>query len=187
MNWYQIIALLAGVALFMVIGVYLYDEILPKTPCPACNCASTSLTCPTCPNCDPEINCHCPTLDISTLQCPDIVLSTRNIQAAHNTVPYEFYNGGILFKNVTILDVTGYSMQPTFFAGNKILAVPYTSREQLKEGQIIWYTAANGNPVVHRIKGLYSTNLVVQGDNMTTDETIQYTQIKYIIVDVILT
>lgn len=137
-----------------------------------------SLGAPSCPPC-PQPICN------YSFKCdPKISFDLKYIQAPHTKINYSLINDNLIIKNVTLTSVTGYSMQPTLFTNNKIILKKYKNKDELKEGQIIYYDAG-GEKRVHRIKGLYDKYLVVQGDNLSTEEVIKYDQIEYIVVGVL--
>lgn len=114
----------------------------------------------------------------------DIVFSNNGIQAPHNKIDYKINGSNIILSNASLCRITGISMRPTMFTGNKIIKTEY-NEQYLKEGQIIIYKNDDNTTVAHRIKALYSDHLYVQGDNNKGHEKIQYDQIESIIIGVL--
>lgn len=116
---------------------------------------------------------------------PKILGKNNNIQPAHVNVEYSLAGGNLVVYDIaSVSELYGYSMRPTIFTGNKMLLRQYKSKDQLKEGVIIYYKVGDKYRV-HRIKGLYEDFLVVQGDNIVNEEQIKYNQILYIVVGVL--
>ena len=114
-----------------------------------------------------------------TLYCYDL---TNNIQAPHNYIYYEEVNNKLIIHNVKTDSFTGSSMQPTIWTGNRLIIKEYNrDYDVLKEGMIIMYKTESGL-VVHRIKAIYYSHILTQGDNLyEQSEKIKYEDVKYII------
>jgi hypothetical protein len=105
------------------------------------------------------------------------------IQASHNSINLIKKLDGVFLKNVILgKELKGVSMQPTIFSGNTPLFVKFRN-QSLKEGQIIFTKEG----LTHRIKGIYSDKIILQGDNNEYAETIYERDIDYILIGVLYT
>lgn len=141
----------------------------------------------------PEINLSCPkTVLNSSCPNPSISVSTKfdsyfnYIQAPHTNVYFEKDSGKVIVYNAEIIEMTGKSMRPTMFTGNKALAIPYHGGE-VEEGWIIMYHKQGKGYITHRITGVYKDTVTVQGDNNNMEEIVNKGDIKKIIVGVLYT
>lgn len=126
----------------------------------------------------------------------------NNIQGNHNDLDY-LTTIGLLMKKGIIDEYgnfTGNSMQPTIYEGNIVLEKKYNETIPLHEGDIIRfipYTTQYPNctniknttqqATIHRIKAVYDTYIITQGDNNNFDETIHKCQITHKIIGVLYT
>jgi len=114
----------------------------------------------------------------------------NDIQASHTplSLSYTSKNKTVSISNLSSFGpITGYSMRPTFFAGNTVLYSNYTG-QKLKEGQIISYTSQDGEYlVVHRISAVYPEFVITQGDYLNNKEYVKYNRIKEVVVGVLYT
>ncbi len=100
------------------------------------------------------------------------------IQAPHTNMSFECP------ESFSCVEVTGNSMQPTFFTGNTLIKQAYGG-QALNEGDIISYRSEGGGKRVHRIKAVYNQYYVVQGDNNLVNEQISPDNITDLVVGVI--
>ncbi len=109
------------------------------------------------------------------------------IQAAHYDFTYST-NGGLKVQDVDYCkNFTGDSMQPTIFEGNVICIKKYrlSMKNQMSEGMIIEYSNRKASSIIHRVKAVYDTHIQVQGDNDNIAETVEYEQVKGVILVVL--
>ncbi len=120
-----------------------------------------------------------------------IISSDRNIQASHNEINY-FYddnNNYLTIKDVSVIRLTGASMQPTWFTDNKLIVTEYIGQD-LHEGQFIVYNESWGNTTdssttVHRIKAIYSDYVMTESDYWADLDNVLYENIQQIGVGVL--
>lgn len=83
--------------------------------------------------------------------------------------------------------VCGNSMEPTAFAGDKILIKPVKSKKDLKVGMVVAFLSSDFRHfIIHRIKHIDNKNEKVyeQGDNRTSGSYIDIHKIKGIVIKI---
>ena len=109
------------------------------------------------------------------------------IQSPHNELEFDLTEHGFLIRSADNYGVlTGPSMQPTIFDQNTIIEKSY-NQEPLVEGQVIRFTRANGQAVIHRVRADYGNKVFVQGDSLKEGEMINKDQITHIVIGVLFT
>lgn len=111
--------------------------------------------------------------------------NTTHLQGNHFVNEYV---QGAHYRDVTYnntVTTTGLSMAPTIFQGNTVLMREYRN-ETLKEGQIISYTVGNVS-ISHRIIAVYSDYVITKGDNNIVSESVNITDIHYLVVGILYT
>lgn len=109
------------------------------------------------------------------------------IQSSHNTLEFDLTEHGFLIRSVDEFGIlTGPSMQPAIFDQNTIIEKTY-NQEPLLEGQIVRFTRADKQAVIHRVRADYGDKVYVQGDSLKEGEIINKNQITHIVIGVIFT
>lgn len=137
----------------------------------------------------------------SNISLPSTGLVHNNVQASHSYTDFVGHNGiQYCFVADDLGVLWGNSMQPTFFEGNTVLTKNFTANMSLRTGDVVRYfrfdgvyknctSLANisGGAIIHRISAIYDDRIVVQGDNLNEQETIQRCQIRNIVIGIIYT
>ncbi len=116
-------------------------------------------------------------------------VSSTNIaftQAAHVDVSYNTNAGA---GTITVLDVqnmvdvSGTSMNPTLWTGNKCFTIAFHNLTQINEGQLVVFadTADEGTLKLHRVDAVYAEYILTRGDNTRSQEKVYAAQIKGIV------
>lgn len=175
------LSLLGMVFLGTFLGFALNNLVFPvKIP-------QFNFTCPTlkCPEC-PSYQLTCPEPEVKVDAVVQAKGNPNNIQAPHyENLSYYFHNKTFCIPSDGYLFITGSSMQPTFFTGNILIFKKFNASEKnLKEGQIIAFIK-DDKLISHRIKGVYDSYVLTQGDNALYEETVPYEDIKYVVIGVV--
>ena len=112
--------------------------------------------------------------------CSNDYYKDSYIQASHTNTEYSYSSNQITINDVYCNKMQGSSMNPSIFEGNVVCFKEYTNQE-LKQGNIIDYFTLEMEKV-HRIIGLQSDLIIVQGDNTYVQEKINYSDVKGILV-----
>ncbi len=106
------------------------------------------------------------------------------IQPAHTDVDYVLSGDTLRIEDIDrTARLNGKSMQPTMFTDNIVISTEYDDQE-LEEGMIVTYRREDGGTTTHRIQGDYEDTqdeLVTLGDNNRYSETINVSQVEYIV------
>lgn len=65
----------------------------------------------------------------------------------------------------TVYLFQGVSMRPFLWPGDYVWSYPYNSSIDIVEGDVVAVNSASGSLVVHRVRSVTSSGLVLQGDN----------------------
>lgn len=98
----------------------------------------------------------------------------NDIQGSHLKVYDHPLLNELSDSNLTIEKISGASMRPTLFDGNRIICEKYP----YEEGDLIKFEDGEGDLILHRIKTVYEDKIITQGDyNRHQDTPINHSQV----------
>jgi hypothetical protein len=116
------------------------------------------------------------------------IYPSNNIQSPGADVSYLLTPEGFFVYDVDDFGtLSGPSMQPTIFDGNTMIQKKYVPGMNLSVGDVVRYMGPDGNAVIHRIRGIYASDVYVQGDNLKEGERVPKSRITHKILGVLFT
>lgn len=109
--------------------------------------------------------------------CPNCICNYepqwKLVQACH--LPEKYFK-----LNQQSIELTGYSMQPAIFTGNKLRMVKF-KEWMLKdiEGCPVLFEI-EGTRIIHLVKGVYYNHIITQGMNNSFSERVEFEEIKLV-------